>query len=152
MKKCILTLGLCLSIAGPCFAQNNIEAMRFLTVNALVQYGQKLHDRGDFNEACAVFDHVLTYDGHQAQALEYLKEMGHLPSPSLTPVVHQQVIVPAVTVKDTRVFAKSDVPTVDVSDTAALKEAIEAKKKKINKLRDQIMQMRMRIVSESAQE
>ena len=45
---------------GPSFAQNNMEAMRFLTINALMQYGQKLYDRGDFNEASAVFNHVLS--------------------------------------------------------------------------------------------
>ncbi len=79
MKKTIFILALCLFIAGPSFAQNNMEGMKFLTVNALMQYGQKLYDRGDFNEARAVFDRVLTYDDHQVQALQYLKDMGHLP-------------------------------------------------------------------------
>jgi tetratricopeptide (TPR) repeat protein len=119
MKKIILTLVLCLSVAGPSFAQNNTEAMKFLTINALMQYGQKLYERGDFNEATAVFNHVLTYDGHQVQALEYIKEMRHSP--------------------------------VDISDTQSLKEAIEAKKQVIERLRNQIMQMRANLAAQSVE-
>jgi hypothetical protein len=146
MKRIILTLALCLSAAGPSFAQNNMEAMRFLTVNALVQYGQKLYDRGDFNEACAVFNHVLTYDSHQAQALEYLKDMGHSPAPSPVPIVPVQSII---------VIGKADeqiVNTVDVSDTESLKRAIEAQKRVIEKLRAQVMQMRANLAAQSAVE
>src|ERR1039457_12956 len=104
MKKIALVLTLSLIFAVPSFAQNNMEGMRFLTVNALLQYGQKLYDRGDFNEACAVFNHVLDFDGHQPKALQYLKKMGHSPAPSIT------------------------LQPVDVSDTQSLKDAIEAKK------------------------
>jgi len=76
MKKLILTLIFCTIAAGASFAQNNMQAMKFLTVNALMEYGQKLYDRGDYNEACAVFKHVLAYDSQQPQALAYLKKIG----------------------------------------------------------------------------
>jgi len=79
MKKIILTLMFCFFASLPVFAQNNIHAMNFLMVNSLMEYGQTLYDRGNLNEACAVFNHVLIYDPHQAQALHYLKEMGHAP-------------------------------------------------------------------------
>lgn len=121
MKKIIYPLISCLLIAGPAFAQNNMEAMKFLTINALVQYGQKLYDRGDYNEAGAVFNHVLTFDDHQAQALEFLKQMGQAPVSG----------------------------AVDISDTKSLKEAIEAKKRSIKILQSQIMQMRANIASQS---
>ena len=54
MKKLILTFIFCIT-AGASFAQNNMQAMKFLTIDALMEYGQKLYDRGDYNEACAVF-------------------------------------------------------------------------------------------------
>ncbi|MBF0570791.1 MAG: hypothetical protein HQL12_02855 [Candidatus Omnitrophica bacterium] len=132
MKKIIFALLLCLSAAGTSFAQNNMEAMRFLTINALMQYGQKLYDRGDFNEACSVFNHVLDYDGHQAQALQYLKDMGRLPAIRHVPILQ----------------AKAPQP-VDIWDTQSLKKAIEIKKLKIEKLRTQIMQLRANIASQS---
>ncbi len=127
MKKAILILIFCLLMAKTSFAQNNVEGMRFLTINALMQYGQKLYDRGDFNGATAVFDHVLIYDGHQAQALRYLKEMGHSPSPM------------------TGLTARS---TLDTLDTRSLAQAIEAKKQSIEKLRAQIKQLRAHIASQ----
>ena len=49
MKKLILTLTFCAIAAGAAFAQNNMQAMRFLAVDALMDYGQKLYDRGDYN-------------------------------------------------------------------------------------------------------
>jgi len=141
MKKIILIFILCVFVAKPCFAQNNVEAMRFLTVNALMQYGQKLYDRGDFDEACAVFNHVLIYDGHQAQALQYLKEMGHSPAVAPSPIVLQLKV-------------SQSVPApinIDVMDTESLKEAIEAKKRSIEKLRTQIEKMRATIASQSTE-
>src|SRR5665213_1694987 len=129
MKKIILTFIFCLSALCPSFAQSNMEGMRFLTVNALMQYGLKLYDRGDFNEASAVFNHVLTYDDHQSQALHYLKDMGR------SPVVTDVNEVP---------------PALDISDTPSLKKAIEAKKQAIKKLQTQIMQMRATMASQSA--
>jgi len=140
MKKIIIALALCLSAAGPSFAQNNIEAMRFLTVNALMQYGQKLYDRGDFNEASAVFNHVLVYDRHQAQALQYLKDMGSRTAVNLTPVQSDLVA---------KYPDEQIVNTVDVADTDSLKAAIEAKKRVIEKLRSQILQMRENLASPS---
>jgi len=164
MKKAILTFVLCLSCAGGSFAQNNIEGMRFLTITAMVQYGQKLYERGDFNEACAVFNHVLTYDAHQAQALEYLKEMGHAPAviegvaapvSSQSPIQFQfQPVKPVVVGKDKIVIADIDastLTTVDVLDTGSLKKAIEAKKQVIEKLRSQITQIRADLASQTAQ-
>jgi tetratricopeptide (TPR) repeat protein len=125
MKKIVLILILCLSAARLSFAQNNMEAMRFLTINALMDYGQKLYERGDYDEASAVFNHVLTYDGHQAQALGYIKEMGRSAVPTLN--------------------------KVDVSDTGDLKKAIEAHKQVIKKLETQIMQMRTNLAVRSAE-
>jgi len=127
MKKTILTAILCLSAAWPSFAQNNIEAMRFLTVNSLMQYGLTLYDRGDYDQASAVFNHVLKYDSHQAQALQYLHDMGYSPGPHL-------------------------VRKIDVSDTEKLQQAVEAKKKSIARLRDQIIQIRANIASQSLEE
>jgi len=83
MKKSVLILVLLLMASGPVFAQNNMEIMKLLTINAMVQYGQKLYDRGDLDEASAVFNHVLTYDSHQRVALQYLKSMGRSPAPAL---------------------------------------------------------------------
>lgn len=122
MKKIALILILSLSAAGPSFAQNNTEAMKILTVNALMEYGQSLYERGDYSEATAVFNHVLAYDSHQVQALKYIKEMGHSPVPALG--------------------------TADGLDTKSLKEAIEAKKQSIEQLQSQITQLRASIASE----
>lgn len=69
-----IALILCL-VAGPSFAQNNAEGMRFLAVSALMDYGQKLYDRGDYLEASAVFNRVLEYDHNQLKAMEYLKNI-----------------------------------------------------------------------------
>jgi|SRR5208283_4935864 len=116
MKKLILTLIFCTIAAGASFAQNNMQAMRFLTIDALMDYGQKLYDRGDYNEASAVFKHILAYDSHQLQALAYLKKIGN---------------------------------KADISDTRALKRAIEAEKQTIKTLQDQIMRMRADIAAQS---
>jgi len=170
LMKIILTFVLIVSIRGTAFAQNNIEAMRFLEVTAMMQYGQKLYDRGDFNEACAVFDHVLLFDSHQAQALEYLREMGRLPRP--IPETVRPVLVPVkvlVPVSVTRVFQEPGrhliqspeqaprytiepekqitVATINIADTVALKKAIEAKRQAIAILRAQIKQMQDNIIS-----
>ena len=145
MRIIVIILILCLSAVGSSFAQNNLEAMRFLTVNTLVQYGQQLYDRGDFKEACAVFNHVLTYDSHQAQALQYLKNMGHLPALTPGPVSALLISNPIVPVPNKAVTTKSDeqiVNTVDVSKTESLKRAIEAQKRIVAELRAQIIQMR----------
>jgi len=138
MRKIILTVALCLSACGPVLAQNNVQAMRFLTVNALMQYGQKLYDRGDFNEASAVFNHVLVYDSHQAQALQYLKEMGRSFTPGMPPAQRNMVA---------QYPDEQIVNTVDVLSTDSLKKAIEAKKRVIEKLRSQIRQMRENMAS-----
>ena len=130
MKKIILVLILSLFVARPCFAQNNLEAMRFLTINSLMQYGQKLYERGDFDEACAVFNRVLAYDRHQAQALNYIKEMGRLTPPSSSQIA---------------------LPVVDVADTQSLREAIEAKKQVIEQLRSQITQLRENLTVQSTE-
>ena len=92
------------------------EAMRFLTIDALMDYGQKLYDRGDYNEASAVFKHILAYDSHQPQALAYIKKIGN---------------------------------KADISDTRALKRAIEAETQTIKTLQDQIMRMRADIAAQS---
>ena len=127
MKRAILTLILCVLAAGASFAQEDadMQASKSLTINAMVQYGQELYNRGDYNQARAVFNHVLTYDNHQAQALEYIKEIGQASAQSLKMVV---------------------------GDMESLKEAIEAKKKTIEKLRIQIMQMRANLALPSAGE
>jgi len=142
MKKIILVLMMCLFVVGRAFAQSNMEGMRFLTINALLQYGQKLYDRGDFDEATAVFNHVLVYDNHQSEALKYLKSMGHLSVIKPLAVPQNKILV----IKS----ADQIVNTVDVSDTEGLKKAIEAKKKSIEKLRVQIMQMRSKMAAQSA--
>lgn len=116
MKKLILTLIFCTITAGAAFAQNNMQAMRFLTIDALMDYGQKLYDRGDYNEASAVFKHILAYDSHQPQALAYIKKIGN---------------------------------KADISDTRALKRAIEAETQTIKTLQDQIMRMRADIAAQS---
>ena len=128
MKKVILTLIFCTIAAGASFAQNNMQAMRFLTIDALMDYGQKLYERGDYNEAGAVFKHVLAYDSNQPQALQYLKKIGKLSQPTL----RQQ-------------------DTVDVSDTKALQRAIEAEKQAIKTLQDQIRRMRDNMASQSSE-
>ena len=130
--------------------------MRMITVNAMVLYGQKLYERGDFNEASAVFTHVLTYDDHQALALQYLKQMGHTPIVAAPkPVVKAQPAAPKlfVPVEKTVVPERADAQglAVDLSDTASLKAAIEAKKLVVEKLRAQVAQMRTNIASQSAQ-
>lgn len=123
IKNFVMTVVLCLSVTVPSFAQDNVQAMRLLTVNALMQYGQKLYDRGDFNEAGAVFKHVLAYDGHQPQALQYLNNMGYAP-----PAVEKPTI--------------QLVDGIDISDTQSLKKAIEHEKETIQQLQGQIIQMR----------
>jgi len=135
MKKTLLTLIFCLSVVGVSFAQNNMEGMKLLTINAMLQYGQKLYDRGDFGNAYAVFNHVLTYDAHQPKALKYLKEMGFNQEQESAPVLvipQNQVVKP-----------------VDVGDSESLKQAIDAKKQSIEKLRVQIMQMRADLAAQS---
>lgn len=127
--------------------------MKFLTINALIQYGQKLYDRGDFDGASDVFNHVLTYDAHQPQALQYLKEMGHSLVSIPSPILQLKASQPLVAVKDNIAVEKFDAPAlkmVDISDTEALKEAIEAKKHIVEKLRAQIIQMKTNIASQSA--
>jgi len=79
MKKYVLIALITLSLSGPSFAMTNAEGMKILTINALMNYGQKLYDRGDYSEASAVFNHVLVYDSHQPEALKYLKSMGYFP-------------------------------------------------------------------------
>ena len=109
-------------------------------INALVQYGEKLYERGDFDEASAVFNHVLIYDHHQPQALEYLKDMGHA----------QQVFHPFVPKQNIIMINRSDkhiINMVDVSNTQSLEGAIEAKKRVIEQLQTQITQMRANIAS-----
>ncbi len=157
MKKIVLIFVLCLGLASPSFAQNNLEGMRFLTVTALMQYGQKLYDRGDFNEACAVFNRVLFYDAHQAQALQYLKDMGRASVPIPVSVTHSvlqpRVFQPMVSLQDNIVIAKSEqepMIAVDVNDTESLKKAIEAQRHIIEKLRAQIVQMRANLAVLSA--
>jgi len=111
---------ICLSLillSGNAFAQSNTEAMRFLMVNAMMQYGQKLYERGDFDEATAVFNHVLVYDHRQPQAISYLKQMGQGPT--------------------------------DTHDIDSLRHAIEAKKRNIEKLKEQIRQMRANLALSS---
>jgi hypothetical protein len=172
MKKITLTFALCLALSGPCFAQNNeIEAMRFLTINELMQYGQQLYDRGDFNEASAVFNHILSFDVRQPQALQYLKKMGY--SPNVSPVEPKQVQfiespmvvqaqAPAESVtyeeqtarvlgKDIVVNSKegNQIVSTDVSDTRNLQEAIEAKKQAIEKLKLQVKQMKENLTAQT---
>ena len=130
MKKLILTLTFCAIAAGAAFAQNNMQAMRFLAVDALMDYGQKLYDRGDYNEAGAVFKHVLEYDSNQPQALQYLKKIGQLPKPTVQVQANK----------------------VDISDAKALKSAIEAEKQNIKTLQDQIMKMKDNMDSPSSEE
>lgn len=146
MKKVFLTVVLCLFTMGPAFAQSNAQAMRFLMVSSMMEYGQRLYDRGDYNGASSVFNHVLAYDAHQPQALEYLKDMGR---GSQKPGAALRVS------KNTIVIRKSPeqiVNMVDVSDTQSVKRAIEAKKQIIEKLRIQIKQMRASLAAQSAQE
>jgi hypothetical protein len=125
MKKIAFILIFCTISSAACFAQNNAQAMKLITINTLMQYGEKLYERGDYNEASAVFNHVLTYDGQQAQALKYLKEMGRLPA--------------------SYILGK-----VDAADTNDLQAAIEAKRQSIEKLQFQIMQLRANIATLSA--
>jgi tetratricopeptide (TPR) repeat protein len=132
MKKLILAFIFCTIAAGAAFAQNNMQAMNFLTVTSLLDYGQKLYDRGDYDEACAVFNHVLAYDSKQPQALQYLKNMGRAPAVSASPVLPPQVSEPI----------PQPPKTVDTSDARALKAAIAAEKQTIRTLQDQIMRMR----------
>ena len=131
MKKLVLMVILCLFLAKPCFAQNNMEAMRFLTINALMQYGQKLYDRGDLNGARDVFNHVLVYDHYQPQALKYIKEI-------------DQPAQNNVTVKESDYKSRK---MLDLNDAESLKEAIAAKKQAIENLHAQIMQMRANIAA-----
>ena len=145
-NKIIMMLFLaCFCAAGASFAQNNIEAMRFLTVNAMMQYGQKLYDRGDFNEASAVFNHVLSYDEHQLRAVQYLKDMGQAPVVSSTPVSQSQESLSVQTKSKTFITVKVQKVNenrVDLLDINSLKSAIEAKKKRIEELKVQVLQMR----------
>jgi len=129
MKKISLIVILCLTLAGPAFAQSGMEAMRALTVNSMVEYGQKLFDRGDYNEASAVFMRVLTFDSSQPQALQYLRKISYLSLPAPKAM---------------------DIKTVDVTDTKNMKAAIEVKKQRIKDLQAQIMQMRAQMGPQSA--
>ncbi|MBF0505040.1 MAG: hypothetical protein HQL14_08065 [Candidatus Omnitrophica bacterium] len=142
MKKIILTFVFCMAGMGASFAQNNIQAMRFLTVNALMEYGQKLYDRGDYNGACAVFKHVLAYDGSQPQALRYLKDMKRSVSSSASHALKPQV-------SDTNIEIQKK---INISDKQELKNAIEAEKQLIKTLQDQITRMRSDIDSLSSEE
>jgi len=136
MKKTVLTILLCVASAGPSFAMNNTQAMRFLMVTAMVQYGEKLYDRGDFDEASAVFNHVLVYDSHQAQALAFLKEMGHSQEISTLNILPESSSVDEQIVR-----------AVDVTDTNSLKAAIGAQKRVIEQLRARINQMKVHLTS-----
>ena len=152
IKRFVLTFILCLFAAAPCFAQNNIQAMRFLTINALMEYGQRLYDRGDFNEATAVFNHVLTYDSHDPRALQYLKDMGHPALPHISPVIKSQASRHIVPAQDIIVVKKSNeqiINKINVLDTENLKQAIAVKKDIIEKLKDQIAQMKASIASQT---
>ena len=76
----IKTIALALSLLfliSPAFALDKTEAMKLLTVNTLLRYGQKLYERGDYQEAGAVFKRVLTYNSAQPLALQCLKDMGY---------------------------------------------------------------------------
>ena len=118
---------------SPCFAMSNIEGMRILTINALLQYGQKLYERGDRYGATAVFHHILTVDAHQPKALRFLKEMGNL-----TPTAPSG--------------PKTDIKTIYQMDTVSLKEAIEAKKQAIEDLKAQIGELRFHISGQEGNE
>jgi hypothetical protein len=120
----LILLFLCF-LASPSFAFNKAKAMNFVAVNALMEYGQTLYERGAYDEATAVFNHVLSYDSHQAKALKYLKEMGHAP---IEPV------------------------KVDVLNTQSLKQAIAAQQQSLALLQSQIKQMRANMDLQSLNE
>jgi len=125
-KRVVLVFILLMAAAGTAFAQNNAQAMRLLTVNALMEYGRTLYNRGDYSEAQGVFKHVLAFDGHQQQALQYLKDMKK-------PSVRSEVFV-----------AKPQAPQMTSQD---LKKAIEDEKQIIWQLQDQITRMKDSIAS-----
>jgi len=131
MKKTLLTSSFCLILAGAAFAQDGGLSMKSLTINALMQYGQKLYDRGDLNGARDVFNHVLVYDHYQPQALKYIKEI-------------DQPAQNNVTVKESDYKSRK---MLDLNDAESLKEAIAAKKQAIENLHAQIMQMRANIAA-----
>ncbi|MDE2231817.1 MAG: hypothetical protein KGJ95_07140 [Candidatus Omnitrophica bacterium] len=153
IRRIALVFILCFWGAVPSFAQtlsqNYIDGMRSLTVNTLIQYGQLLYDRGDLDGARAVFDHVLTFNSHQAQALQYLKEMGYTPHVSVVPKPKPPApeILPQVVVNGPKIVpvAESDkriVDAVNVKDIVSLKKAIEAQKRIIGQLKAQVREMR----------
>jgi len=146
IKKIILVLIIFMSIAGSSFAQNNAQAMRFLTVTALMRYGQNLYERGDYDGASAVFTHVLSYDKNQAKVLQFLKEMGHSPVAVFIPVPTLAPIPKIIWHTENKiVMKKTDVEIikkVDVEDTESLREAIAAKKQIIEKLQAEIFKMK----------
>jgi len=126
--------------------------MRFLTINALMQYGQKLYDRGNFNEACNVFNHVLSFDGHQALALKYIKEMGRVPVTITIPAPQPVSLSPAKTFLTLKRSHELNESKDVLFDNESLKRAIRIKKQRIEALRVQIMQMRLNLVSQSKEE
>ena len=125
LKTAIFILFFCLLAVRPVYAQSNAQMMHEIMLNAMTQYGQKLYDRGDFDEATAVFNHVLSYDNHEPHALEYLKDMGRLPVP--------ETLGPA-----------------DILNDSYLKAAIAAKKASIEKLKSDIKQLRANIAAQAA--
>jgi hypothetical protein len=151
MKKTLLIFALCLFAAGSSFAQNNMQDRTLLTVNALMQYGQRLYDRGDYGEATAVFNHVLIYDAHQAQAWGYLKKMEHSPRASISPSLKAQEFVPFVPVENVLEKEDSEIPplkAVDVSNEQSLEEAIKAQRLIIEKLKGQVEKLRANIAAQ----
>jgi hypothetical protein len=138
MKKIILIFCFCLATAGTSFAQSHVEMMRFLTITTLLQYGHQLYERGDYRQAGAVYEHVLTYDNHQPQALEYLKDMG-FPAPEPDPVIEEKQAVQAL-------------GAVNINDTESLKKAIEAEKRVVGTLQSQVTTMRAKMAAQSSQE
>jgi len=155
MKKISLILVFCFLLSGTVFAQDNMQSMRVLTINSLVEYGQMLYERGDFNAASSVFNHVLRIDHHQAQAIKFLKDMGQKPVITPDPVPEVKMVSIKEPIKPNIMEVVTETPVfkiVDISDTKGLKEAIEAKKKDIEELHAQIKQMRDYLASQSESE
>jgi tetratricopeptide (TPR) repeat protein len=130
VKRMVLILILLMTAAGTVFAQNNAQAMKLLTVDALMEYGRTLYNRGDYSEAQGVFKHVLAFDGHQQQALQYLKDMEK-------PAVRSETFV-----------AKPKAVGMSAPD---LKKAIADEKQIIWQLQDQITRMKDSMASASSE-
>ena len=141
LLKTFLIVVVCLTLPKNGFAMSNAEGMRLLSVYAMMHYGVSLYERGDYYEASNVFNHVLSLDAHQAEALKLLRQMGYAPLPAFAPIPSHPALP---------VFVEApQAARVDFSDNDSLRKAIAAKQEAVERLKNQINQLRAQVLSPS---